>query len=67
MSSERGFFDRPDAPADGAKDDGGHGVSHLVPFEEAPQGVAGHAEDLGCLALSMQPDVGAHVVPDRSL
>ena len=39
----------------------------VAPFQESPQGVAGHAEMLGCLALSMQPDAGAHVAPDRSL
>ena len=43
------------APADGAQDGGGHGASHVASFEEPPQGVAGHAEVLGCLAPSVQP------------
>ena len=60
---ECGRFNRPHAPADGAQDGGGHGASHVAPFEESPQGVAGHAEMLGCLPPSMQRRVGAHVVP----
>ena len=61
------FYNRSDVPADGAQDGGGHGLPHVAPFEEAREGVAGHAEDLGCLPPSMPPHVGAHVVPDRSL
>ena len=52
--------------AEGTQDGGGHGTPSVAPFEESPQGVAGHAEGLGRLALSMQPDVDAHVFPDRS-
>ena len=64
---EGGFPNRPGAVADGVKDGGWHGVPHLTPFEETPQGVAGHAEMLGCLAPSVQRRVRAHVLPDRSL
>ena len=63
---ERGRFNRLDAAADGAEDGGGYGAPHLASFEESPEGVAGHAEDLGCLAPSTQGRVGAHVAPDRS-
>ena len=42
-------------------------VSHLVPFKESPQGVAGHADDLGCPASCVQRCAGARVLPDRSL
>ena len=66
MIFECGRFNRLDAPADGAQDGGGHGASHVAAFEESPQGVAGHAEVLGCLAPSVQRRVGAHVAQDRS-
>ena len=64
---ERGRLNRLHAVADLVHDSGGHGAPHLASFKEAPQGVAGHAEMLGCLAPSMQRRVGAHVLPDRSL
>ena len=62
---ERGCFNRSDAVADRAQDGGGHGAPCVAPFEETPQGVAGHAEVLGCLAPSVQRRVGVHVAPDR--
>ena len=63
---ERGRLNRSNAPADGAQDGGGHGAPRVAAFEKPPQGVAGHAEVLGCLAPPMQRRVGAHVAPDRS-
>ena len=60
-----GSFNRSDVPADRIQDRGWHGSPHVAPLKKAPEGVAGHAEDLGCLPPSMPPHVGAHVVPDR--
>ena len=62
---ERGRFNRLDAVADLVQDGGGHGAPRVASFEESPQGVAGHAEVLGCLPPSVQRRVGAHVAPDR--
>ena len=67
MISSVAALKRRNVPADGVQDGRGHGAPQVAPFEEAPEGVAGHAEVLGCLPPSMPPHVGAHVVPDRLL
>ena len=64
---QRGRLDVPDALADGVQDGGGDGASGVAPFQVAPEGVAGHAQSLGGLLLSVPPLVGAHVVADGVL
>ena len=64
---QRGRLERRYDPADGVQDGGGHGAPHVAPFEEAPEGVAGDAEVIGCLPPPMPPHVDTHVVPDRLL
>ena len=50
--------------ADGVDNRHGKGFAQVPPLQAAPESVAGDAESLGGLGLSVPQDVGAHVVAD---
>ena len=50
---QRGRFDVPHPAAHLVQDGGGHGAPVVAPFQVEPQGVAGHAQGLGGLLLTV--------------